>query len=80
MSYIVAAISNGGDAPEQAYRKLKSAGTPDGRYGGVLLMILCHSYNNDKVNFLLHLFGQYFAQKCKFFSKMPHLLWCLNSL
>jgi len=34
MSYIVAAISNGGDAPEQAYRKLKSAAAPNGKSYG----------------------------------------------
>jgi hypothetical protein len=35
MSYFIAAISNGGGAPEQAYRKLQSAGAcPQNPYAG----------------------------------------------
>jgi hypothetical protein len=35
MSYCIVAISNGGGAPEQAYRKLQSAGAcPENPYAG----------------------------------------------
>jgi hypothetical protein len=35
MSYFIAAISNAGGAPEQAYRKLQSAGAcPENPYAG----------------------------------------------
>ena len=80
MSYIVAAISNGGDAPEQAYRKLKSAAAPNGKsYGGVLLIILCCSYIKENLIFLLYLFGQFFAQKYPFCQNVFSTIWCLNS-
>jgi ribosomal protein L34E len=36
MSYFIVAISNGGGAPEQAYRKLQSAGAcPERPFGGM---------------------------------------------
>lgn len=35
MSYVIAAISNAGGAPEQAYRKMQSAGAcPERPYAG----------------------------------------------
>lgn len=40
MSYLIAAISNAGGAPEQAYRKMQSAGAcPERPYAGTLLVI-----------------------------------------
>jgi hypothetical protein len=40
MSYFIVAISNGGGAPEQAYRKLQSAGAcPEAPYAGELICI-----------------------------------------
>lgn len=39
MSYIIAAISNAGGAPEQTYRKLQSAGAcPERPYAGEWLL------------------------------------------
>ncbi len=36
MSYVIAAISNAGGAPEQAYRKMQSAGAcPERPYAGM---------------------------------------------
>jgi len=41
MSYVVAAISNSGGAPEQAYRKMQSAGAcPERPYAGESLIII----------------------------------------
>jgi hypothetical protein len=38
MSYFIAAISNGGGAPEQAYRKMQSAGAcPEKPFAGKLI-------------------------------------------
>jgi hypothetical protein len=40
MSYFITAISNGGGAPEQTYRKLQSAGAcPEAPYAGTTTMI-----------------------------------------
>lgn len=46
MSYYIAAISNSGGAPEQAYRKMQTAGAcPDRPYAGEcqysLLVVCC---------------------------------------
>jgi hypothetical protein len=39
MSYNIVAISNGGGAPEQAYRKLQSAAaSPEKPYGGTCMI------------------------------------------
>ena len=41
MSYFVAAISNGGGAPEQAYRKMQSAGAcPEAPFAGTITSIV----------------------------------------
>jgi hypothetical protein len=41
MSYVIAAISNAGGAPEQAYRKMQSAGAcPERPYAGMLFVVL----------------------------------------
>lgn len=38
MSYFIAAISNGGGAPEQAYRKMQAAGAcPEKPFAGTFL-------------------------------------------
>jgi hypothetical protein len=40
MSYFITAISNGGGAPEQTYRKLQSAGAcPEAPFAGTTTMI-----------------------------------------
>lgn len=41
MSYFIAAISNGGGAPEQAYRKMQAAGAcPEKPFAGMFLLVL----------------------------------------
>jgi hypothetical protein len=41
MSYYITAISNGGGAPEQAYRKLQSAGAcPEAPFAGTKTIIV----------------------------------------
>lgn len=44
MSYFITAISNGGGAPEQAYRKLQSAGAcPEAPYAGTKTIVVLNS-------------------------------------
>jgi hypothetical protein len=41
MSYVIAAISNAGGAPEQAYRKMQSAGAcPERPYAGTYFCVM----------------------------------------
>jgi hypothetical protein len=41
MSYVIVAISNAGGAPEQAYRKMQSAGAcPERPYAGTTIMYI----------------------------------------
>lgn len=48
MSYLIASISNGGGAPEQAYRKLQSAGAcPEKPFAGtcrVVQVLFCYLF------------------------------------
>jgi hypothetical protein len=42
MSYVIAAISNAGGAPEQAYRKMQSAGAcPERPFAGTDNVAMC---------------------------------------
>ena len=53
MSYFIAAISNAGGAPEQAYRKLQSAGAcPENPYAGKQLAEKNPVFRNIYVEFV----------------------------
>ena len=53
MSYFITAISNGGGAPEQAYRKLQSAGAcPEAPYAGT--QIHCQGNSPEKIRSMYH--------------------------
>jgi hypothetical protein len=47
MSYFIAAISNGGGAPEQAYRRMQAAGAcPEKPFAGKFFLIKKMSFPN----------------------------------